>query len=207
MAILLAALLLVQMPATDPVEPSLIGVVVSHDPDRSVAILRAAGRTRVVRPGEQAFGGRVLAVEREAVLIEHMGARLRLTLGSVAPRASTASRSQAVPAPAPQGRVMARQEVEQRLLKEVDRILAETTLVPVTESGSVAGFAITRLPEGSLLTEAGLQAGDVLMSINEIPIDSLTTLMGLWPRLQAERVLNAEVMREGRPVSLSVTLE
>ena len=63
MAILLAALLLVQMPATDAVEPSLIGVVVSHDPDRSVAILRAAGRTRVVRPGEQAFGGRVLAVE------------------------------------------------------------------------------------------------------------------------------------------------
>jgi general secretion pathway protein C len=207
MAILLAALLLVQNPATDPVELSLIGVVVSHDPDRSVAILRSGGRTRVVRPGEHAFGGRVLAVEREAVLIEHAGAQLRLTLASGPPQASTASRREAVPAPPPQGRVMARQEVEQRLLQEVDRILAETTLVPVTESGAVAGFAITRLPEGSLLTEAGLQAGDVLMSINEVPIDSLTTLMGLWPRLQAERVLHAEVMREGRPVSLSVTLK
>jgi len=207
MAILLAALLLVQDPATDPVELSLIGLVVSQDPERSVAILRSEGRTRVVRPGEQAFGGRLIAVERDAVLIEQAGDRLRLTLASGRTQALTARRREAAPAPPPQGRVMARQEVEQRLSTEVDRILAETTLMPVTEGGAVAGFAITRLPEGSLLTEAGLQAGDVLMSINEIPIDSLTTLMGLWPRLQAERVLTAEVMREGRPVSLSVTLK
>jgi S1-C subfamily serine protease len=70
----------------------------------------------------------------------------------------------------------------------------------------VTGFALTRIPEGSLLSEAGLRPGDVLTSINDVPIDSFATLMGLWPRLQNESRLQAIVLRDGRPVSLTVTL-
>ena len=40
----------------------------------------------------------------------------------------------------------------------------------------MAGFTLTRVPENSLLTEAGLRAGDVLTQINDIPIDSMATL-------------------------------
>ena len=96
--------------------------------------------------------------------------------------------------------------MERRLGQEVPRILAETTLVPVTESGQMAGFTLTRLPEGTLLTDAGLRPGDVLTSINDIPIDSLATLVGLWPRLQTASDIRAMVLRNGQPVSLSVHL-
>jgi hypothetical protein len=44
------------------------------------------------------------------------------------------------------------------------------------------------------------------MSINDIPVNSRATLLALWPRLQGESVIRAEVLREGRPVTLSVTL-
>jgi S1-C subfamily serine protease len=62
------------------------------------------------------------------------------------------------------------------------------------------------MPDSTLLTDAGLRAGDVLTEVNGVPIDSLATLIGLWPRLQTESAVNAVVLRNGHPVSLSVTL-
>ena len=51
--------LVVAAPAPDV---QLLGVVVARTPERSVAILRSAGRTRVAAVGDSAFGGRVAAV-------------------------------------------------------------------------------------------------------------------------------------------------
>ena len=101
---------------------------------------------------------------------------------------------------------MERREVERRLGEEVPRILAETTVAPVTEDGRVTGLALTRVPEGTLLTEAGLQAGDVLTRINDTVVDGLPTLMALWPRLQGATQLQAVVLRNGQPVSLTINL-
>jgi len=63
-----------------------------------------------------------------------------------------------------------------------------------------------RLPEGTLLTDAGLRPGDVLTSVNDVPIDSLSTLISLWPRLQSESDIRAVVLRNGQPVTLNVHL-
>ena len=87
--------------------------------------------------------------------------------------------------------VLTRRDVERRIGEEAPRILAETTLMPAVDAGRVAGFTLTRVPENSLLTEAGLRAGDVLTQINDIPIDSMATLIGLWPKLQGESTLTA----------------
>ncbi|HSB62263.1 MAG TPA: hypothetical protein VLI67_11120, partial [Vicinamibacteria bacterium] len=103
-------------------------------------------------------------------------------------------------------RAMERREVERRLGGEIPRILAETTVVPVMQDGHVTGLALTRIPEGTLLTDAGLRPGDVLTEINDTRIDGMGTLIGLWPRLQTATALRAVVMRNGQPISLSVTL-
>jgi len=101
---------------------------------------------------------------------------------------------------------MARDEVQRRLALETTRILSETTLVPVQDEDHVTGFALTRIPQGSLLSDAGLRPGDVLTSVNDVPIDSFATLVGLWPRLQNESQLRAVVLRDGRPVPLTLLL-
>jgi general secretion pathway protein C len=204
--------LLVVAASSPPEDLTAVGLVLSHDPARCVAVLHSAGRTRIARVGEKAFGGRVAAVEPGVVFVEYGDTRLELPV--TASRETRAPAHEQAPAQATlaheaasPGTVMRRQDVERRLSEEVGRILAETTLVPVTEGGAVAGFALTRIPEGSLLTDAGLQAGDVLVSINGIPIDSRATLLALWPRLQGESFVRAEVLRGGRPVTLAVTLK
>ena len=75
------------------------------------------------------------------------------------------------------------------------------------EDGHVSGLALTRVPEGSLLTDAGLRPGDVLTEINDTRIDGMGTLIGLWPRLQNATELRATVMRNGQRVPLTIILK
>jgi type II secretory pathway component PulC len=70
----------------------------------------------------------------------------------------------------------------------------------------VVGVQVTRVPEASLLTDAGLRPGDVVTRINDTDIDGMGTLIGLWPRLQSATELRATVLRNGQPISLLVSL-
>src|SRR6266571_28635 len=202
-------LLLLAVLATPPPDLEAMGIILSRRLEGCVAILRSGGRERVVSVGEAAFGGRVSAIAPGRVSLDFGGEKVDVRLAGVAaPPAVPVPAIRAGPRedPSTPARAMERREMERRLGQEVPRILAETTLVPVTESGQVAGFTPTRIPEGTLLTDAGLRAGDVLTSINGVPIDSLATLIGLWPRLQSESDVRAVVLRDGQPVVLSVHL-
>jgi general secretion pathway protein C len=205
---LLAALLV-----APPTDLAAVGVVLGRGSAPSVAILRSGGRTRIAAVGEAAFGGRVFSVESRTVVLDFAGTRVevplvssRSALAHAEPRPLPAAPTSAAEAVVP-SRTMEKREVERRLGDEVPRILAETTVAPVTEDGRVTGLALTRVPEGTLLTEAGLQAGDVLTRINDTVIDGLPTLIALWPRLQGARELNAVVLRNGQPISLRVSLK
>jgi general secretion pathway protein C len=196
---------------------AVAGVVVGSTPARSSAILTSGGKTRVVAVGESAFGARLVSVSAEAVVLEREGERRELRLpatvaASALPRPGGAAARPSLPAGAPPedpetpAREMNRVEVQRRLGEEIPRILAETAVVPVMENGRVVGVQVTRLPEGSLLTDAGLRTGDVLTRINDTEIDGMGTLIGLWPRLQTASELRAVVVRNGQPFSILVSL-
>ncbi len=204
---LLAAVFLV---ALAPADLAAVGVV--HGESVGVALLRSGGRTRAVRVGETAFGARVVEVDETRVVLEFEGARTILPLagGSAAALAPAPARSLPVAAaddevPAAP-RVLPRADVEKRLAAEIPRILAETAVAPVSEGGRPVGVRLVRVAQGTLLTEVGLRPGDVLTRLNDVPTDSLAALMALWPRLQGATDLRASVLRDGRPVSLSLDL-
>jgi len=202
-----------------PVDLAVAGVVVGKTKQRSTAILTSGGRARVVSVGDTAFGGRVVSVSAEAVALDFAGERVVLRLPSAAQAAgrpgAPARAAAGPPSPAPGAppedpetppRTMQRTDVQRRLGDEIPRILAETSVAPVLEDGRVVGVQLARLPEGSLLTDAGLRAGDVITQINGTEIDGMATLVGLWPRLQIASELRAVVRRNGQPVSLVVSL-
>ncbi len=201
-------LLLPLMLAAAPADLQALGVVVGRAPAAGAAILRSGGKTRVVGVGESAFGGRLISVDARAAVLEFGSDRVEVPLVATAvPHAESARPAGAARSDDPgSARTMERREVERRLGEEVPRILAETTVAPVTEDGRVTGLALTRVPEGTLLTEAGLQAGDILTRINDTAVDGLPTLMALWPRLQGATQLQAVVLRNGQPLSLTINL-
>jgi type II secretion system protein C len=195
--------------AVPPQDVTAVGVVVSPREQVSVAILKSGSTARIVAVGESAFGGRILAIAPEGVSIDFGGERVLLRLpGALAAPAPASAAGKASPPAANDSAnlFMARAEVERRISDEAPRLLAETALQPVTEEGRITGFALTRVPPNSLLSEAGLEAGDVLVRVNDVPIDSLATLMGLYPRLQNESLVQAVVLRNGQPLTLTLHL-
>ena len=209
---MLAACLLLLV-SSAPADLAAVGVVVAESSERSVAILRSEGRTRVVSVGDSVFGGRLLAVSTSQVTLEFDGERIDVRVRSTGPPtmsppfvATTAEAPEPPPEDAPP-RVMKREDVQQRLGREMNRILAETAIRPVTEDGRVVGVRLTRVAQDSLLTEAGLRSGDVLTNINGTEIDGMATLISLWPRLQGASDLRAQGLRDGRPFSISLSLQ
>jgi len=209
---MLAALLLLLV-SSAPADLAAVGVVVAESPERSVAILRSGGRTRVVGVGDSAFGGHLLAVSTTRVILEFDGERVDVRVRSAGPptlSAPAVATTPEAPEPPPEDaplRVMNREEVQQRLAGEMNRILSETAVRPVTEDGRVVGVRLTRVAQDSLLTEAGLRSGDVLTNINGTEIDGMATLISLWPRLQGASDLRAQGLRDGRPFSISLSLQ
>lgn len=203
-----------------PADLRLQGVVVSAKPERSIALVSSEGRARVLGPGERAFGVLLVSVSADRVVLEQDGQRRELLLSGAAGDTRLGARvgarldapAAATPGPiayageSPGLRTLERADVERRLVQEIPRILAETTLLPVSDEGHVTGFTITRLPEGSLLSEIGLLPGDVLTEINGTPIDSIQTLAGLYTRLRSESEIRAVVLRGGSSQMLLLRL-
>jgi general secretion pathway protein C len=209
---LLATLLVGAALAGAPSDLALKGCVVATRESESVAVLSSGGRTRVVAVGEKAFGGRLVSVALGTATLDFDGQSVRVALASVS--ASSASPTPAAQAdtgpivdPETPPRKMARADVDRRLALEMNRILSETALAPVMDEGRVVGVSLSKVAQGSLLTEAGLRPGDVLTEINGTKIDGLATLMGLYGRLQSEKELDAVVLRGGRSISLRITLQ
>ncbi len=203
-------LLALAVMAAPPPDLTAVGLVLSPRPEASLALLRSAGRSRIARVGETAFGGRIVAVEASRIVLEFDGNRVLLVLSGATAHAPTPARTIArrleAAAPAALERTLPRLDVEQRLAAELPRILAQTALSPVSEGGRVIGLRLIRLAEGTLLSEVGLRPGDVLTQINDTATDGLPALLALWPRLQGATELRATVLRDGQDISLSLGL-
>ncbi len=189
-----------------PPEMSLSGVVLARS-GRHAAILVSEGRIRSVVAGDRAFGCAVGAIRAEAAEIVCGGERRTLRLEASDPPAVRG----ASPTPGreePEADLtLTRADLEARLDREMSRLMTETTLIPVTSRGQVAGFTLSRIPAGTILETIGLKAGDVLVSVNETPVDSFTTLVGLWPRLQSTGAVRAQILRDGKPIDISVSIK
>jgi len=186
----------------------LEGIIVASEPSNAVALVRRPESTfaRAVKVGEKVYGFELIEVSDGAVRFKQGDAVIRLTLAGQWQRSSTSVIADANPAEeidapdaadaadaedgqaselsAEMKRQLQRSLLEERFSREIPVILTKTGLTPRVEEGVVTGFRITRLPKGTVLDEAGIQTGDVLLSINEISLNSPYALMELYPRLQ-----------------------
>lgn len=185
---------------------TLSGIVLARS-GRHAATLASEGRIRAVVVGDRAFGCDVASINLDGVEIVCAGERRKLKLAPMPlSNAAKVSVDLALIENPPADITMSRADLEARLDREMSRLMTETTLIPVTSRGRVLGFTLSRIPAGTILETLGLKAGDVLVSVNETPIDSFTTLVGLWPRLQTSGSVRAQIMRDGKPLDISVSI-
>ena len=55
--------------------------------------------------------------------------------------------------------------------KNLNKILMQAAAVPYTKNGKLIGFKLLEIDEGSIYNVAGIQNGDVITHINDLPIN------------------------------------
>lgn len=68
------------------------------------------------------------------------------------------------------------------------------------------GFRANRVVEGSGAEAGGLQRGDIVLSINNVPTNGSHGLTGVLARHQPNDQVTLEILRDGQPKTLNVTL-
>jgi type II secretion system protein C len=176
----------------------LEGVIITLEPDSSVALVRRphARRARPVRVGESVYGMTLVAVSEESAVFERDGRQFLIYLDGEKTGMDDSAASAWL------SRELERSATEERLAKEMPVILTETGISPRLEGGESPGLRITHLPDGTLLSEIGLLPGDVLLSVNDVPLTSMSALAGLFPQLRSESEIRLIVERQGRTLGL-----
>jgi len=87
-------------------------------------------------------------------------------------------------------------------IQDVDRELAESFKLKRPE-----GALVARIMPDSPAAKAGLQAGDVILSFNEHPVDSAAALPPLVGTVEPGRSATVTVLRDGEREQIDVTVE
>jgi general secretion pathway protein C len=201
---------------------TLVGVIVSSNAESSMALLNEDGSDQQVmlKVGEKARGFTLLRVDSNRIVLEKNTSKYQLFMntGALHKLSSGGEKSpeREIPSPPllspesgpePEERTFRRSEVLQRLKDEMPRIMQETRFSPYTKEGQVLGFKLTRIPEESPLTEIGLRPDDIVLEINGVPLNSVSTLLGLYVKLRSANRIEVRLKRSGTALQLSYVLK
>ena len=91
---------------------------------------------------------------------------------------------------------------------ELDRALADFAALTaaVRASFSAAGVVVDSVGAGTIFQRAGLRAGDVIASVDGIQLRSLDDAANLYARAATAKMITAQVVRAGKPVTLRMTI-
>lgn len=193
----------------------LKGVFAVDGKTLSAAVVNLGGRDQTVRTNQELSAGvKLLEVHPEFIVVSRSGARERIDLDRPGNRPITPGGSTSASGPAPtnfrlnvastgaNAFALSRQELntvlqDQRQMNFLGRI----------GPAASGGVRVEDSPAGSLANKLGLQAGDVITSINGQPINSQGDLVRVYAQFGSISAIRAEVKRGGSPVVLSYSIQ
>jgi S1-C subfamily serine protease len=92
---------------------------------------------------------------------------------------------------------------------DVDRALADFARLTAAVHGSfsAAGLAVDQVAGGTIFHRAGLRSGDVVTAVDGARLRSLDDAANLYARASTARVITAQIIRNGRPMTLHVAIQ
>jgi len=170
-----------------------------------LALIEASGSgTKVYRIGDSLPGGAVLKdVLVDHVLIERAGVIERLAL----PRQALASQAlKQEPTAAVDDAAAAPVRLGKLLQQSPAELSKEFRLTPVSEGGKLRGYRLRALRSPEMLQRAGLEADDVLISVNGTSLTQANDLPKFIKDLRTATALDAVVLRNGNEITLHLDL-
>jgi general secretion pathway protein C len=195
----------------------LKGVAALDSQQQALAIIaEGRGEEKAYRVGQTLPGGAVLhEIRADRVILQRGGRFETLTLpkermadgGAGLPPAASPAGNNRVQSARPSASAQRLQAVRKRLLQNPQEALQLINAQPVMEGGQLKGYRLHPGRDRRLFSSVGLRPGDIVTSVNGIPLSDPAQMGQLFNQLSTAGRLDVTVQRGGRLNSLSLELE
>ena len=177
--------------------------------DIARAILEDQREQKSYRIGEEVKGAKLLAVYRNKVIMDVGGQEQMLVIEDVktrpgAPAASPGARRAARPSA---GITLPGSDSGMtNIMKNLDQYIGKARVVPYFKGGQPYGFRVSNLSNDAMIYDLGVRSGDVIRSVNGIPIRTPEDAFTAYQQFQNESSLQVELERNGESTTVTVPL-
>jgi general secretion pathway protein C len=183
----------------------LVGLAAGDTPAQGHAIIAESGSPERLYAVGDTIGGqaRLHEVHADRVILERGGSLETLRL----PRsdASSVSAASAAPARAAPGADLPRVQ-RSEWLEDPERLLQSVQARPIIRDGALYGLEVRPVRNARQFQQAGLQPGDVITSVNGMPLAAIETPENLFEELAAQSQVGIVVDRGGEALPLTIQL-
>ncbi|MBP1727643.1 MAG: type secretory pathway component PulC-like protein [Deltaproteobacteria bacterium] len=167
---------------------------------------------RVFRIGDPVFtAGPLVTVKKEYVEILAGKARTKIFTPSAAPAAASSSPPPAGGAPAANplaaqtsaGNYVIDQRSLNASLDNIGQAMTDARLLPSMKDGKVEGFRVSEIKPQGIFGTIGIRNGDVLLRMNDFPIDSPEKAMQSFASLKGQSRIRLDLIRDGQPTTFN----
>lgn len=191
----------------------LEGIIAGAKPP--LVMLRVGSEVRLLQVGDQVTTQvKISAIEPDRVLISNQG-RLEaiafpkpVGLNQAPPPSASGVVSMGQSASAPyQAATAVRADVAQ-VMQNPQSLMRFVTVAPLQDGGALKGYALRPVPgQEAFMQQLGLEPGDVLTSVDGMPVTDPALLPRVMPLLSSGQPLNVMLERGGQPMSVTINLD
>ncbi|MHB8058594.1 MAG: type II secretion system protein GspC [Desulfuromonadaceae bacterium] len=193
---------------TAPAELMLLGTVVGSFRETFALVKHMTKQEeRVFRLGEMVFdAGRLAEVRKESAFIVINNKKVELLTPMTPPMASPAGQPAPVTASAPMavtstgaGSYVIDQRALNAALDNPAQAMSDARLLPSQKDGKVEGFRASEVKPNGVFGLIGIKNGDVLLRLNDFPMDSPDKALQSFISLKGQSRLKLDIIRDGQP--------
>jgi general secretion pathway protein C len=192
---------------------TLLGTAQGSPKESFALILKTSSKEeRVFRMGDMVFNAGPLALVRKDYVEIQTGA----TRTKLATPATASLSTPAAPVPsgvAPTGGALASQTssgnfvIDQRALNasldNIGQAMTDARLLPSIKDGKVEGFRASEVKPQGIFGTIGIKNGDVLLRMNDFPIDSPEKAIQSFATLKGQSRIKLDLIRDGQPTTFN----
>ena len=168
------------------------------------SVLLLAGREKLVLlKGEGTKGWKLLKVGEKYAYLSYRGKGVKLPLPQ---EKSGIKEPQTVVKTETEEHRLSRALVN-RLMADYGQLLSQIDVVPYMENGKTVGFRIRWLQPGSLFAKLGFKVGDVILSVNNIPIKKTEDVFRAVQIIRNEPSIRVKVLRNGKEHYIDIRID
>lgn len=166
------------------------------------AVIEDGGDQKLYRIGDSVKGATIIAVFRNKVILDVNGQQQMLVVEEEPTASRVASRSTA--AREPRRPRMASSAGDP--MKNLDQLVGNARIVPFYRGGQPYGFRVSNVVEGSEIYNHGMRSGDIIKSVNGVPIKTPQDALNAYQELQSGSSVQLEVERQGTTTTITVPI-